>query len=281
MSFNTVIATEQLAQHPEFRVFDCRHDLAAPQAGANAYAQGHIPGALHANMDTDLSSAKTGRNGRHPLPELATFVQWLGRCGVRPTDQIVTYDGGDGAFAARLWWMLRAAGHEAVAVLDGGLAAWRAEGRPEATDVPGFAASEYPARESTWPTSRRVTVDEVEHNLQSPAFTVIDARANNRYQGNGETIDPVGGHIPGALNRPFSQNTEAGRFKAPQALRAEFDALLADRAPTDIVHQCGSGVTACHNLLAMEVAGLSGSRLYAGSWSEWCSDPSRPVATGA
>lgn len=284
MSFNTLISPEDLASHSEFRVFDCRHELSDPAAGATAYARSHVPGALHAPMDTALSGLKTGRNGRHPLPDPAAFIRWLGRCGVGPDDQVVAYDGGDGAFAARLWWMLRAIGHESVAVLDGGLALWRAQQRPETTEVPAIAPRAYASTRpapSDWSRDMLVDVTAVEANLATPSFTVLDARAENRYAGRDETIDPVGGHIPGARNRPYAMNIAGGRFKSPDALLKDFTGVLPGVSPKDVVHQCGSGVTACHNLLAMEVAGLPGSRVYAGSWSEWCSDSSRPVVTGS
>jgi thiosulfate/3-mercaptopyruvate sulfurtransferase len=276
MTFETLVTCEQLAQHPQWRIFDCRHDLASPVAGERAYAAGHIPGAQHAHIDHDLASPPTGRNGRHPLPDPRAFLDWLGRCGVSRDDQVVAYDAGDGAFAARLWWLLRAVGHRQVAVLDGGLARWQALSLPLSTSPVKADPCRY---EGQW-RAQSVDVCAVEANLASKKWLVLDARGASRYAGENETIDPVGGHIPGARNRPYSDNLQDGRFKSAETLRREFEEVMTGFGPGSIVHQCGSGVTACHNLLAMEVAGLRGSRLYPGSWSEWCSDSARPVATG-
>lgn len=273
----TLVTTADVATHSEWRIFDCRHDLGDVDKGARAYAAGHVPGALHAHLDADLSAAKTGRNGRHPLPSADAFAAWLGARGVRSDDVVIAYDDGAGAYAARLWWMLRWLGHAQVAVLNGGFAAWVREGRPVATELPTFAPATYLPRVKE---SERVDTAAVLQNLERGAFQVLDARGANRFAGRDETMDPVAGHIPGAINRPFTENVTAdGTFKPPAELRREFDALLDGRPSAQIVHQCGSGVTATHNLLAMEIAGLDGSRLYPGSWSEWCSDPSRPVAS--
>lgn len=284
MHYTTLINAADLAQHkqePNWVMFDCRHDLGNPEAGRAAYAEGHIPSAQFADLERDLSGRKSGPDGkfrgRHPLPERDAFIETLRAWGVNRNSQVVAYDAQGGAFAARLWWMLRWAGHAAVAVLDGGLPAWQAQG----------------LRLSTEPASRVrgnlecgaafvsiVGADEVLANISSRARTLLDARAADRFRGENETIDPVGGHIPGARNRFFKDNLQAdGRFKPAGQLREEFGALVDQPAST--IMQCGSGVTACHNLLAMEVAGLSGAALYPGSWSEWCADPSRPVATGA
>jgi len=278
MTFETLVTCEQLARTPRWRVFDCRHDLASPEAGRRAYDAGHIPGAMHAHLDRDLSSPPTGRNGRHPLPDPDAFLAWLGRCGVRPDDQVVAYDAGEGAFAARLWWLLRAVGHRAAAVLDGGYARWQALSLPVSAEAAGPAEAPG-AYAGSW-TPPAVDASIVQANLRGGDLLVLDARGANRYAGRDETIDPVGGHIPGARNRPYLDNLEDGRFKSPGVLRREFEAVMSGFGPAAVVHQCGSGVTACHNVLAMEVAGLGGSRLYPGSWSEWCSDPARPVATG-
>lgn len=273
-----LLSAQEVAQRPGLRIFDCRHDLADPDKGLRLYAQGHIPGALHVHLDHDLSGVKDGQNGRHPLPEKAAFVRWLGAQGVGADDHVIAYDDAGGPYAARLWWMLRWVGHRSVSLLDGGFPAWQAAGLPVETDAPQFEPTSYVAGE---PLEALVDTAAVEANLASPAFTLVDARAAGRYAGEGETIDPVAGHIPGALNRPFAANLDAdGRFKSAEALRGEFGAVLAGRRPDEIVHQCGSGVTACHNLFAMELAGLPGARLYPGSWSAWCSDPARPVATG-
>jgi thiosulfate/3-mercaptopyruvate sulfurtransferase len=271
---NTLVTTEELAAHPEWRVFDCRHELAQPEAGAQQYLEGHIPGALYAHLDRDLSAPTTGTNGRHPLPEPKTFVAWLGRQGLQPTDQVVCYDGGSGAMASRLWWMLRWVGHEAVAVLDGGLAKWRQEQRPLTAEVAQFAPTAYPGRARS---SMVAYLSLVEKKLKRAAL--LDARSPVRYRGEQEPIDPVAGRIPGAKNRFSNDNlSPAGTFKDAAQLRAEFDAILAGRNTADVIHYCGSGVAACHNALAMEIAGLPGSRVYPGSWSEWSRDPARPIA---
>jgi len=270
----TLVSTEELAGHPQWRVFDCRHDLAKPDLGEEQYRQAHLPGALFAHLERDLSAPKTGTNGRHPLPDHGAFIAWLGRQGLESSDQVVCYDAGNGAMAARLWWMLRWAGHKAVAVLDGGLAKWLAEGRPVTAEVPRYARCSYPAH------ARRVAaaVDVSELERHPERMLLVDARAPARFRGEQEPIDPVAGHIPGARNRFNSDNlTPQGTFKDKEALKSEFLEILGDRNPSEVVHYCGSGVAACHNLLAMDIAGLHGGRLYAGSWSEWSADPKRPV----
>jgi thiosulfate/3-mercaptopyruvate sulfurtransferase len=276
---STLVATEALSRHPEWRVFDCRHDLMKHELGEQQYREGHIPGALFAHLDRDLSAPKTGRNGRHPLPDPQAFIAWLGTQGLKPSDQVVCYDGGSGAMAARLWWMLRWVGHSRVAVLDGGWQAWVKSGKPVTVEQPIVTATTFNGR-----TQPRTAADSAEilTHLQDRKALVLDARAGDRYRGENETLDPVAGHIPGALNRFFRMNlAEDGHFKPAVKLKQEFGTMLNGHAPEAIIHQCGSGVTACHNLLAMEVAGLPGSRLYPGSWSEWVSDRRRPVATGA
>jgi thiosulfate/3-mercaptopyruvate sulfurtransferase len=281
MDFRTLISADELRAQlaaPDLVIFDCRHDLMNPDAGAQAYAHGHIPGARFAHSDTDLAGPKTGRTGRHPLPDPAVFMAWLGRNGVDARRQVVAYDHAGGASATRLWWMLRHwLGHERAAVLDGGWEAWVRAGGPVTAELPRIAAASF----SGAPRPAWVDVDYVRAHLNHPDVTLIDARSPERYRGETEPIDPVAGHIPGARNRLYKENLDAsGRFKPAAALRAAFTALLDGKRPDQIVHQCGSGVSACHNILAMEVAGLTGSRLYPGSWSEWCADPSRPVARG-
>jgi thiosulfate/3-mercaptopyruvate sulfurtransferase len=274
---NSLVSTEELAAHPEWRVFDCRHDLGKPDLGEQQYQEAHIPGALFAHMDRDLSAPKNGGNGRHPLPEAKTFIGWLGRQGVKPTDTVVCYDGGPGAMASRLWWMLRWAGHEQAAVLDGGMAKWQREGRPVTTEVPQAAPAAYPGKARA---SMHASLALVEKKLKRAAL--LDARAPARYRGEQEPIDPVAGRIPGAKNRFNSDNlTPEGIFKSPEMLRAEFEAILSGRNPSEVINYCGSGVTACHNALAMEIAGLPGSRVYIGSWSEWSADPTRPISRSA
>jgi len=270
----TLVSTEELGRHPEWRVFDCRHDLAKPDWGLEEFDKGHIPGARFAHLDRDLSAPMTGTNGRHPLPEAKTFIAWLGRQGLKPDQQVVCYDGGSGATAARLWWMLRWVGHEAVAVLDGGLAKWLQEGRPVTTEVPELAPVSYPGKTKG---SMVASVALVVKKLKKAAL--LDSRAPARYRGEQEPIDPVAGRIPGAKNRCNSDNlSPEGTFKKAATLRAEFESIFPGRSSTEIIHYCGSGVAACHNALAMEIAGLTGSRVYVGSWSEWSSDPTRPIA---
>jgi thiosulfate/3-mercaptopyruvate sulfurtransferase len=276
-----LVSTETLAAHlgdPDWVVFDTRHDLAWPDKGRDQWNAAHVPGAYFMHLDEDLSGAKTGKNGRHPLPALADFAARMNRCGVAPGRQVVVYDDGGGSFAVRLWWMLRWCGHASVALLDGGFAAWKREGRPLDDAVPA-------PREGKFEPGPRpgATVDTggVLAMLGQPGNVLVDARAATRFLGENETLDPVAGHIPGSLNRFWQHNLGYdGRFLSPEELHAEFVELLGDADPARVVHSCGSGVTACHNLFAMELAGLAGSRLYPGSWSEWCSDPSRPVATG-
>jgi thiosulfate/3-mercaptopyruvate sulfurtransferase len=279
--FTTLISTADLAARlgaPDLVVVDVRHDLGQPDTWGEAQNQaGHIPGAVFAHLDRDLSAPKTGRNGRHPLPSPEACAAVFGRLGIDGGKQVVAYDQGNGAYASHLWWMLRWLGHDAAAVLDGGYARWIHEGRVVNADVPRPHAVRFTAR----PTVTPVTAAEVEATLGRGSMLLIDARSAERFRGDVEPLDPVAGHIPGAVNRPFTQNLGPdGTFKPAAALRTDFEALLRGDPPAKVVHQCGSGVTACHNLLAMEIAGLSGTRLYPGSWSEWCADPSRPVARG-
>jgi thiosulfate/3-mercaptopyruvate sulfurtransferase len=280
MPHTTLVTTEELFRHlddPDWVVFDCRHDLAHPELGAREYARSHVPGARFLHCDADLSAPPTGRNGRHPLPDPERFARTLGAAGVNRAKQVVAYDAQGGSFAARLWWMVRWLGHDAVAVLDGGWGKWLREERPETSAVPTPAPARFDAA------VREASVDAayVLAHLRDPSIVVVDARGAERYRGETEPLDPVAGHIPGSINRPIQGNlAEGGVFKSAEALRVQWTPLLGDVAPTGVVHSCGSGVAACHNLLAMEIAGLAGSRLYAGSWSEWCADPARPVATG-
>ncbi len=282
--YTTLISAADLAQHiedPNWVVLDCRHDLVNLDAGRAGYTIGHLPHAQFADLEAELSGAKRGEDGafrgRHPLPDRAAFLSALRRWGVNPDSQVVAYDAHGGMFAARLWWMLRWVGHPAVAVLDGGMAAWQAAGLPMSTSAPTRAPGSITDKLQLVPT---VSAGDVLASIGGGARTVIDARAPDRFRGENETMDPVGGHIPGAKNRFFKDNLDPdGRFKDPLELRAAFAPLAAD--PSEVIMQCGSGVTACHNLLAMEVAGLPGAALYPGSWSEWCADPARPVATGS
>ena len=279
---STLISTSGLAAHLDdasWVVCDCRHDLADTESGRRAYAESHIPRARFVHLDEDLSAPKTGKNGRHPLPDPDKFVQRLGEMGIDGAKQVIAYDSSGGPYAARLWWMLRWLGHDAVAVLDGGWNAWAKAGNPVTAKFPAIQPAKFIARPRPGLARDAKTIAD---GMAKPAPLLVDARAPNRFRGESETLDPVAGHIPGAANRFFQLNLDAnGSFKQPDALRQEFEAVIGAKAPSDVVHYCGSGVTACHNLLAMEAAGLSGSRLYPGSWSEWCSDPSRPVARGS
>lgn len=282
--FKTLISARELSAHiadPAWIVVDCRHDLMNLAAGREGYAAGHLPGAVFADIETVLSGAKHGPDGtfrgRHPLPEKETLAEALRGFGIDDGTQVVAYDAHGGMFAARLWWLLRWLGHEAVAVLDGGLAAWQALGQPLSTETPSRPRGSFSVRAPFVPT---VSVQEVIDNLDQGGRIVIDARATDRFRGENETIDPVGGHIPGAKNRFFKDNLQPdGTFKPAEQLREELGALVAD--PQQAIMQCGSGVTACHNLLALEVAGMPGAALYPGSWSEWVGDAGRPVAKGA
>ena len=276
-----LVSTETLAAHlgdPDWIVFDTRHDLAWPDKGRQAWEAAHVPGAYFMHLDHDLSGRKTGKNGRHPLPPLADFAALMNRCGVAPGRQVVVYDDGGGSFAVRLWWMLWWLGHDKVALLDGGIAAWKRENRPMDALVPAAREGRFEPRPSEGMT---VDANTVAASLDKRDLVVVDARAATRYMGENETLDPVAGHIPGSFNRFWQHNLGYdGRFLSPEELRAEFLEEIGEVDPKRVVHSCGSGVTACHNLFAMELAGLKGSRLYPGSWSEWCADPSRPVATG-
>ncbi|MES2564877.1 MAG: sulfurtransferase [Pseudomonadota bacterium] len=277
--FQTLISVDELARHlddPDWIICDCRHDLTDYEHGRRAYAQAHIPGARFLHLDEDLSGPKTGVNGRHPLPHPQTFALRLGALGVDKTRQIVAYDASGGYYAARFWWMLRWLGHTRAAVLDGGWEAWARGGAPVTTALPSIKSATYTATSNA---TKAVDAAYIAAHLNDASVVVLDARSADRFRGENETLDPVAGHIPGALNRFFKLNLTAdGRFRTPEALRHEFAEVLGGRPPEAVVHQCGSGVTACHNLLAMEHAGLSGSRLYPGSWSDWVSDRSRPVA---
>jgi thiosulfate/3-mercaptopyruvate sulfurtransferase len=270
--------------NPGIAIVDCRFDLMNPENGRRAYLEGHIQGARYADLNKDLSAPTTATSGRHPLPSPSDFARTLARLGIGRDAQVIVYDDSAGAFAARLWWMLRWMGHAAAAVLDGGIKAWVSAG--------GTLQSGEPERLPAAPsgvdlsaqadTAAVIGTAEVERRLSDPSFRLIDARAAERYAGTVEPIDAVAGHIKGAVNHPFSTNLGAdGCFLPSPVLRQMWEERLAGRSPTQVAAMCGSGVTACHNLLSMEVAGLHGAKLYAGSWSEWIRDPHRPIATGA
>ena len=300
MHYTTLISVAQLkalqTANAPVMVFDCSFDLMKPGAGEAAFAESHVPGAVYVHLDRDLSDktgagAKNGMGGpaasggRHPLPAREKFAAWLGSLGFTNDHQAVVYDRQGANYCGRLWWMLRWAGHANVAVLDGGLQAWVAtepvQGGVQTTATATLSAQSMGGFKLKPPISALVTTETVERNLGRPGQTLVDARATPRFKGEVEPLDPVAGHIPGALNRPFGLNIGTdGKFKPAAQLKAEFEALLAGRDPASVVHHCGSGVSAVPNILAMEIAGLGGSGLYAGSWSEWCADVARPVAQG-
>ena len=281
MPLTTLVSTADLEAHlgdAGWVVFDCRHALTDLEAGARAYAAGHIPGARFAPMETALSGPKNPGTGRHPLPDWGVFVRWLAAQGVSRGAQVIAYDDRSGSTASRLWWMLRTLGHEAVAVLDGGFTAWSAEGRPVDDAVPAPAPGDFAGspRCGAW-----LELPALLEAMAAPGTTLIDARDPDRFAGRTEPIDPAAGHIPGARNLPLTGNLGPdGRFLLPEALRARFLDKLGAGGVAGAVHYCGSGVSACHNMLAMAVAGLEPGRLYPGSWSQWCADPARPQATG-
>lgn len=273
-----LVSTTELSRHlkdPQWHIFDCRFDLMDAAKGERLYREGHIPGAHYANLDTDLAGEKNGSNGRHPLPSPAAFVGFLARHGVAETAQIVAYDDVGGQFAARLWWLARWVGLKNVVLLDGGIGKWIADGHALSREVPVPRASALRGQANPLMV---VSADEVRARLNDPvAMALIDARAPERFRGEVEPIDKVAGHIPGAVNRFYKENLNADlTLKKAADLREAFAALQGNAHET--VHQCGSGVTACANIFAMEFAGLHNSKLYAGSWSEWISDPTRPIA---
>jgi thiosulfate/3-mercaptopyruvate sulfurtransferase len=281
MTFATLVDAPTLVRHaadPGWRIIDCRFDLGDPDAGRAAYARGHIPGAVYAHLDLDLSGPRTPWSGRHPLPEPDVLAATIARLGIGADTQVVGYDDSGGIYAARLWWLLRWLGHRAAAVLDGGLAAYRATGAPLATDAPRVATATFRAAADA---DMAVIADELAELLAAGRCVLLDARSAERFEGRVEPLDPRAGHVPGARNHHYARNLDAdGRFLDARVLRQRFSALLGSAPPAAVVSMCGSGVTACHTLLAMELAGLDGARLYPGSWSEWCRDPLRPLAVG-
>lgn len=280
--FTTLVDTETLAAHLEdasWVIFDCRFVLSDPSAGAHTYLRGHIVGSQYAHLDEDLSSSVTPSSGRHPLPDPKVLAHKLGQWGVDANKQVIVYDDSHGAIAGRLWWLLKWLGHDAVAVLDGGLHKWLREGRALTAHGSSVTPTEFRAKldDSLW-----LTTKNVEAMLESGVCKLLDNRARERFVGDIEPLDSVAGHIPGAINWPHSHNLgESGCFLPVHTLREQFSDLVAGGTPESIVSMCGSGVTACHNILALEIAGISGTRLYAGSWSEWITDSARPVAKGA
>jgi thiosulfate/3-mercaptopyruvate sulfurtransferase len=283
----TLIEPALLAAHladPDWAIVDCRFELARPEWGALAWAAGHIPNALYAHLDRDLSGPRTALTGRHPLPAIAALTTTFGRWGIDKEVQVVAYDQGAGAYAARLWWLLRWLGHQQVAVLDGGFAAWERAGLALETAATARAPRRFTAAPAAGlvVTTAALAQAVAAGALTRGELTLVDARSADRFAGQNETLDPVAGHIPGARNHPFSGNLDAhGRFLSAPELRRCWADSLRERPAATLIAMCGSGVTACHNLLALEAAGLAGARLYAGSWSEWIRDPARPVARGA
>jgi thiosulfate/3-mercaptopyruvate sulfurtransferase len=280
MVFKTLIDVDSLRAllggRPNLRIVDCRFDLMHPEAGRRAYLEAHVPGALYADLNRDLSAPANPSTGRHPLPSAEVFAETLGRLGIGNHTQVVAYDDANSSFAARLWWMLRWLGHDAVAVLDGGFKAWTAGGGEREAGEQRVAAEHFTPRIRA---ASVVSTAEVERALRDGTALLVDARAAERFAGTLEPIDPVAGHVPGAVNHPFSVNLAAdGRFVPTSTLEQRWRERLAGAAPDQLIAMCGSGVTACHHLLSLEAAGLPGGRLYAGSWSEWISDPRRPVA---
>ncbi|NOT84426.1 MAG: sulfurtransferase [Methylococcaceae bacterium] len=278
MNYTTLINATTLHQNlntPDWVIIDSRFSLADTEAGAKAYRQGHIPEARYAHLDKDLSSTITSVTGRHPLPDFRLLAEKLGQWGISNNSQVIVYDDASGIFAGRLWWLLRSLGHEKVAVLDGGLKHWQKLGLPITTTLPSPTPSTFRAylNEGAW-----LNAIQVQNRLAQKNICLIDARTPERFRGEQEPIDPVAGHIPGAMNRPFQKNLDSdGLFLTAGQLRQQFKQLLGNTLPEQVVHTCGSGVTACHNLLAMEHAGLTGSKLYAGSWSEWIRNKNRAV----
>lgn len=281
MRFATVVSTEQLAQHLDdssWIVFDCRFTLSNTDAGAHAYQQGHIPGARYVHLDNDMSSPVTPSSGRHPLPDVKLFSEKLSGWGVDSSKQVVVYDDSFGSMAVKMWWLLRWLGHDNVALLDGGLPKWIKQKLPVSAELPNIVAAKFTPQLQD---DMVVSAAEVDKARQERCSLLIDARPEQRFAGEREPLDKVAGHIPGAINWVFEENLDFdGTYLPADELREAYLKLLHGVNPGNVIHTCGSGVTACHNMLAMEIAGLPGGRLYAGSWSEWITDPSRPVATG-
>ncbi len=278
-SWTTLVQAAALADalgRDDLVVVDCRASLGDPEAGERAWREGHIPGAVHADLERDLSDMRREGQGRHPWPSSAAFTARLGTWGISPETQVVAYDAADGAFAARLWFLLRALGHARAAVLDGGLARWQALGLPVDDKVPQPVPASYTGE---FDRSRLLDADQVQARLDA-GDVLLDARGAPRFRGEVEPIDRVAGHVPGARNKPYPDNLVDGRFKPADQLEREFRAAMGGREPGQVIAMCGSGVTACHLLLAMEHAGLPGGKLFTGSWSGWISDPGRPVAKG-
>lgn len=281
MTYTTLVSTEELASHlddPDWVVIDCRFTLTDKEAGRNAYLKGHIPGAQYAHLDDDLASPVTGQTGRHPLPDVEQLSARLGQWGIDGSKQVVVYDDTFGAMAVRLWWLLKWLGHDTVALLNGAYPKWVREHRPVSDEHHEPVATTFIASVRN---ELVATADDLQDKLAEGSCVLVDARAEERFSGEVEPLDKVAGHVPGAVNRPYDDNLDiSGELMSADELREEYEELLGDHVSSQAIHMCGSGVTACHNVLAMEAAGMNGSRLYVGSWSEWITDPGRPVATG-
>jgi len=266
-------------EHRDWLIVDCRFSLADPGAGEAAYRAGHIPGAFYAHLDRDLSGPRTRGSGRHPLPAPPQLVALFSRWGIRPSTRVVVYDDCGGMIAARLWWLLRWMGHHHSALLNGGIQAWQRAGLPLSTDIPDRASCAFQASPEKMPVT---TTSSLEQRLADSRCVLLDVRARQRYRGEDEPIDAIAGHVPGALNYPTSENlTQDGHFKSRTALYERFALWTDHLARSDLTVMCGSGVTACHSIFAMELAGLPGARLYPGSWSEWIAEPGRPITRDA
>ena len=274
-----LVSAAELSRHlgaPDWVVVDCRFNLARPDAGEAAYRTAHIPGSWYAHLDRDLASPPTPETGRHPLPKPEDLVRLFSRWGVGPSTRVVAYDDAGGAIAARLWWLLRWMGHRHAALLDGGMVAWKAAGLALSDELPAARTGAFQGTPGHMPVA---DVTELERRLGDSSLLLLDARAAARYHGREESIDPVAGHVPGAVSLPFKNNLEPdGRFRDGAKLRSALEPVVAGRRHEDVVAMCGSGVTACHDIFALELAGLTGVRLYPGSWSEWIRSPRRPVA---
>jgi thiosulfate/3-mercaptopyruvate sulfurtransferase len=270
---------KDLESGKEFLLFDCRSDLTNPKAGYESYLDGHIPSAIYVDIDHDLASEKNGQNGRHPLPAIEQWIKTCASLGITKDSNIVIYDNHSCMYAVRMWWMLRATGHKHVRLINGGYGSWLAAGfTGEKTDNQRLNTPAATSGMTVAAFKDALLASDLLQNLSSKKFVILDARSSDRFRGENETLDPVGGHIPGAINRFFKNNLAAnGQFKSADVLAKEFRDLLGETPSESIIHQCGSGITACHNMFAMELAGMNSSMIYPGSWSEWCADPARPI----
>lgn len=280
MIYSSIISADLLQQHlndPNWRIVDCRFNLKATDEGMSLYQMEHIPNAIYAHLDHDLSAPVSNSSGRHPLPDVETFKLKLGSLGIDGSKQVVVYDDAAGSYAARLWWMLRWLGHEAVAVLDGGFTLWKQQGLPTTNTLPRIEPTTFVGKPTM---NMLMNSNDIQENLNKSSICLIDVRDPQRYSGLEEPIDKVAGHVPGAINVPWKTNiADNGMYRSRAELYDQYHKLLQDAAGKNVVFMCGSGVTACHSLIALEYIGITGAKLYPGSWSEWITDPNRPVAT--